>query len=52
MIGERSQTQTAALYLKCLKQANPQIEGSLVFAVGWWRGGIGCAIMGIKFLLG
>ena len=53
MIGERRQTQKATLLFKVFKTGKSrEIEGSLVFAVGWWQGGIGCAVMGIKFLLG
>jgi len=53
MIGERSQTRKATLLFKVFKiDKSREIEGSLVLAVGWWQGGIGYAVMGIKFLLG
>ena len=53
MIGERSRTRKATLLFQVFKiDKSREREGSLVLAVGWWQGGIGYAVMGIKFLLG
>ena len=49
---QRPHTVSFYLYETSRLDKSREIEGSLVLAVGWWQGGIGYAVMGIKFLLG